>query len=125
MSTTLFDFQVEAGRKLIHLLDEKQFPVTSAFWLYRSDPDRWRLILASTLVDELGARAAYRRLSDAMKGFEGLSLLHQISLVSPNDELVSLLKKAVQTGQGVNPIRFSKNLIGDRYVEDAVIYRST
>lgn len=125
MSKTLLDFQVEAGRRLIELLDQKGFPVTSAFWLYRSEPESWRMILASPVVDELGSRAAYGKINEAMEGFEGLSTLYEVSLVSPKDELVSLLRKAIGTGQGVQTIRFSHNVIDGRYIEDAVIYRST
>jgi hypothetical protein len=49
--------------------------------------------------------------------------LQNISLVSPNDDLVKLLKAAIKTGPGVSNIRFTGNVINNVFIEDAYIYR--
>jgi hypothetical protein len=44
-------------------------------------------------------------------------------MVSPKHPLLQLLKGAIQTGPGINGIRFSRNMINGTYIDDAFIYR--
>ena len=51
--------------------------------------------------------------------------LRQITAVSPKDELVGRLRKAVRTGPGISSVRFTDNVIDNVLIEEAYIYRST
>ncbi len=126
---TLVDADMKAGEALLGKLDEADFNTKAAFWLYLSEPEEWRLFLALPLVDEKGPREAYKQVQSQLpklkeeleQGYE-LSL-QNISLVSPNDDLIKHLKTAVKTGPGVSHIRFARNVINNVFIEDAYIYR--
>jgi hypothetical protein len=78
------------------------------------------------LVDELGTRAAYRRLQEKTKGRVSPPVrLSEITLVGNRDPLVVLLRQAIQTGPGISRIRFTHNVINGVLIDDAVIYRLT
>ena len=125
-TTELVTDQIEAGRTLTSTMDKAQVQIRSAFWLYDTEAAEWRLVLAMPLVDERGPAQAYEEIRKALQSvsIHGL-LLRQIAVVSPKDELVSLIRKAIQTGPGLQSIRFTRNAIDNVLIEDAYIYRST
>jgi len=120
---------MKAGEALLSKLDEIKFNVRAAFWFYMPDSEEWRLIFASPAVDKKGPKEAYEKvqsqlpeLKEELEQDYELSL-QNISVVSPNDDLVKLLKTAVKTGPGVSHIRFARNVIDNVFIEDAYIYR--
>ena len=115
----LVEPQIETGRRLIEYLDERGMQPEAAFWLFSSDYDEWRLMLAVKEVDELGPRGAYKRFQDLETGVS----LNDVTLVSPNSDIVKLLRRALHTGKGISAIRLTGNVIDGTYIEDALIYR--
>ncbi len=124
---TLVRDWIEAGRVLTENLDQEGFHAVASFWLYESETRQWRLLLASPLVDQEGPTWAYEKIQKLLRSKPELKLLSldDISVVSPNYDLVKLLRVAVRTGKGVSGIRFTRNRINDQFVEDAYIYRLT
>jgi len=123
--TALVETDIEDGKKLVEALDKANFPVHSALWFYLSESDEWRFIVASSLVDENGPKDAYtqiqRVLAKLSKPF-GISLKN-ISVVSPNDDLIQLLRITISTGPGISGIRFARNTINNIFIEDSYLYR--
>ena len=126
---TLVDADMKAGEALLKKLDHINFDIKAAFWFYLSEPEEWRLFFASPAVDKKGPKKAYEKvqsllpeLKEELEQDYELSL-QNISVVSPNDDLVKLLKTAVKTGPGVSHIRFARNVIDNVFIEDAYIYR--
>lgn len=119
--------KIEEGRNLIETLDSAHFELTGALWFYLIDTNEWRLLLVSPLLDRLGPRRTYSKIQsvirDQMPSF-GISL-ENISVMSPNNKLIRLLKIAIRTGPEISEIRFSKNTINNVFIEDALIYRLT
>ena len=115
----------EAGEVLLKRLDEMKFDVKAALWFYMPDSEEWRLIFASPAVDKEGPREAYEKVQSQVHELDqhyDLSL-QNISLVSPSDNLIKLLKTALKTGPGIFSIRFTRNVINNVFIEDAYIYR--
>jgi len=119
---TLVDDDMKAGEGLLKKLDGIKFDVKAAFWFYLPELNEWRLIFASPAVDKKGPKEAYETVQSQLQDLKQLSL-QNISLVSPNDNLVKLLKAAIKTGPGVSHIRFTGNVINNVFIEDAYIYR--
>jgi hypothetical protein len=118
----------EDGKILLRQLDQDEFPVSSAFWYYSSEDERWDLIIASRLVREQGPLAAYRELGETMKRIQATDFSmdsSRVHLVDEKDFHPSLLRKAIKTGTGISGISFGMNVINGTLVEDAYIYRST
>jgi len=122
---TLVEQRIEAGGGLLKELDEAGFKVNSALWFYAPDSDTWLLILASPVIDEKGPKEAY---SSVQKVLANVSptlpiSLKEISIISPEHELIRLLRLAIRTGPGISGIRFSRNTINGVFISDAYIYR--
>lgn len=127
VTKVLVDRDLEAGRFLVEALDRDQVPVSAALWIYEPDEERYRLFVATTIYDQRGPLEAYRRVQSALEGIgsENRPSLSDINVVSPTDQMVVAIRKAIKTGPGISGIRFSRNTIDNVYVEDAYVYRLT
>ena len=119
---------IRAGKSLTLLLDENQFNVSASLWFYMSDINNWRFIVASSEVSSKGIKSAYEHVQQIISTIpenQPKITLKDISLFSPLDPLISLLKIAIKTGDGISGIRFSQNMINGILIDDAYIYRLT
>jgi hypothetical protein len=127
--TALVESDFKDGEILIKELDRTHINVHSALWLFDSEANNWRLIIASKNADFTSPKKAYIQINNALNSLErrGVSVgfsLENISVISPNHPLINNLNKAIKTGAtDIGSIRFSRNRIGDSYIEDAYIYR--
>ena len=123
----LTDDMVDGGAQLVRKLDEMGLSVPAALWLFDPEINEWRLLIASPSVSEAGPQEVYRRIEEARKslGQEGAQIpLSSIGLLPMNHELVGLLGIAMDTGNSIARIRFSKSSINGHFIDDALIYRS-
>ena len=123
--TTLVEKDIEAGKDLVMKMDEMDLKVTSAFWVYDSDSDIYRLVIAFPFYDENGPKEAYLKIRSVLDTFEepfsiSLSNIHALS---PSDKFIKNMSKAIRV-DGISDVRFSRNVIDGEYIEDALIYRS-
>ena len=123
----LVNSDIQAGKKLVEVLDKSKFLLEGALWFYSSESAEWHLLLVTKLVDIIGPKKAYIIVWEALNDLRseiGFSL-ERISVLSPKDKLIQLLRKAIRTDKGISEIRFSKNTINGVFIEDAFIYRLT
>lgn len=126
---------IARGAAVIRALDDHAVPVPAAFWLYQSEDQGWRLIVATTIVDDAGPLEAYRRVlklfDEALPDKRSIldpdyafdEVLDRLTLVSPNEPIVQLLGSMVRTGHELSGIRFTNNTINGVFIPDAFIYR--
>jgi hypothetical protein len=121
----LVEADLKAGETLLRDLDQQHLDVTAALWLYSSDSNEWRLVIASPLYDAQGPMVAYRTVQPLVESLKNRFdiALQNISMVSPSNPLIRLLGAAIQTGPEISHIRVSRNTINNQYIEDAYIYR--
>jgi hypothetical protein len=123
--TILVDKDIEDGRILIEALDRSKFIVDGALWFYYANSDEWRLLLVSPLVDKIGPKNSYAVIQSVIEDLTpriGISL-ERISVLSPRNDLIRLLRVAIHTDRGISGIRFTRNTINGVFIEDAFIYR--
>src|SRR5688572_25775430 len=109
---TLVDRRIHHGQRFLDALDAAGVPVESAFWLYTSEWDEWRLVFATPIVDEHGPLEAYRRLQAVFYADPEISFRFQsVAVVGTNDRRVRDMRAAFSTW----PAR-----LGDRF-EDRFI----
>jgi hypothetical protein len=123
--TSLVEKDIKEAKRLIKALDESEFEVRAALWFYLTESDEWRLLIASPFVEQNGLKKSYNFIQEVLAKLSPPSKisLKEISVLSPQDELISLLRVGIRTGPGISDIRFSRNVINNRLIEDAYIYR--
>ena len=120
----LTDQMIRTGASLVQALDQQNFNLDAALWLYLADTNQWRLLLASPAVHVEGPRKAYARLLHAIRNAHvpGVTL-NDLAVLDSQDPLIQVLKRVVRTGRDTSPRRISKNTINGHFIEDALIYR--
>lgn len=122
----LTDAMIDAGELLLRELDRLGVPLTSAFWLFDIEVNEWRLVFASPEAAKVGSLAIYRQLQSAVTALgPRISAVpfSSIQVMNEDAEIVHLLGLAVKTGDDIQRIRFSRNAINGRYIDDTLIYR--
>ena len=122
----LTEDMIEAGARLTAKLDEVGLSVAAAMWLFMTESNEWRLLIASPELPTSGPQAVYRKIEAARQALGdkvAATSMSVIGLLDPADELVQLFRTALKTGSGVSRVRFSKNAINGHFIEDALIYR--
>jgi len=121
----LVEKDINEGQRLIVALDKAGFQTKAAFWYYLTDSDEWRLFIGTPIEEQFGPIKAYGIIQNEIEKLSPpieLSL-KDISVLGSNDELISLLRIAVRTGPGISGIRFTRNVINNKFIDDAYIYR--
>jgi hypothetical protein len=117
---------IEAGAQLIAKLDAMSLPIVAALWLFDTEINEWRLLIASPERASSGPLGIYEKIQEARRALGEQAArvpMWLITLVDPNQELIRSFRKGMPTGEGISRIRFSKNVIGGHVVDDALIYR--
>ena len=123
---SLSEAMIKAGSELTRKLDELKWPVIASLWFYFPEENQWRLIFASPEVKKEGPKKAYKHVQEALSKLPENTPqtdLRDIAVVDAEHPLISLLRLAVSTGDGISGIRFSRNVINGHLIEDAYIYR--
>jgi hypothetical protein len=123
----LVEESVVAGEVLTRRLVDAKFPLVASFWLYSEESGRWRLTLASSLVDQRdkGPLKAYEQIQKLIRNDPALRslTLSDISVVSPRDDIVRALRTVLGPAANVNGVRLGGTRISDLIVEGAYLYR--
>jgi hypothetical protein len=123
----LVDAYRKDGEKLIKRLNDPAvgFKITTTLWYYLSEPEEWRLVIASPYVKENGPIKSYKLVNSMMdkinkKSRKKLAFSsREISVVNPDDPLINLLKGMVRHSTGIS---CSNCIINGFLVEGAYIY---
>ncbi|HXM46750.1 MAG TPA: hypothetical protein VN956_02700 [Pyrinomonadaceae bacterium] len=125
---SLSEQMISAGSDLIRRLDETGLKVSGALWFYETDSNDWRLIIVSPDVRAKGVKTVYEEVQSVVRATpddQSTISLKDISVVDSDDPLISLLKVAIKTDNGISRMRFSRNMINGTLIEDSYIYRLT
>ena len=122
--STLVEMDINEGKELIEALDKAGVSVQAALWIYLSEPDEWRFMIAIPMIDEEGPKKTYTYIQSILaKITQPTIALKDISIVSPNYDLIKLLKMVISTGPGIHGIRMKRNTVNNVFIEDVYIYR--
>ena len=125
---SLTERMISAGSELTRRLNEAGLVVSAVLWFYDPESNDWRLIVASPDVHSKGLKTVYKDVQSVLSTIpenQSVISLKDISVVDSSDPLISLLKDALTTGNGISGIRVSRNMINGTLIEDAYIYRLT
>jgi hypothetical protein len=115
--TALVDQDIEAGRQFVRLLDMIGIKAHAAFWLYRSDTERWRLVIVCDEAEK-GSRDLYLRTIKAGSTME----LGMVEFQPTSSRFYKHLIQEVHIEGSVEK-RIHNCAFNGIYIEDALIYR--
>jgi hypothetical protein len=126
-TTTLVDKNsIDLGRRVIASLSRAGIPVALGLWAFTSEPEEWRLTIATPVVDELGPLAAYSKVRKALQkaGIEDEFPLMHVFLRSPKDRVLRSLQKESHAlaNLGREDYRLVNASIEGSFVEEAYLY---
>jgi hypothetical protein len=115
--TALVEQDIEGGRQFVRLLDEIGIKAHAAFWLYRSDTERWRLVIVCDEAEK-GSRDLYLRTIKAGSAME----LGMVEFQPTSSRFYKHLSQELHV-EGSAEKRISNCVFNGLYIEDALIYR--
>jgi hypothetical protein len=121
---TLVNVDIESGAEVLKSLDQANLKVSVALWLFSPDHEDWFLVLASPEFDKVGPREGYGLVHSALNA-AGVPLERTpaLMILRMNDSLIRGLRRIFGKTKSVNGMRLGGQMIGDRFIEDAYVYR--
>jgi len=122
--TALVSLDIERGREVLDALEHAKLRVAIVLWVYLPEYEDWRLVLSARQFDSLDPREAYRRLHDSL-AVAGLTAekTPPVMILPMTDPFIRELRRLSGKTKSVEGKRLGGQMIGDRFVEDAYVYR--
>lgn len=120
----LVDKGIAEGQRLIDALKASNFPLDAALWRYKSEPEQWRLILATPVYDRQGQfNAIFEIISVFRQITPELKIdIEDISVVSAKDRLIQSLRELQRPGIDLSEMRLRDTPVYNGLLEDSYIY---
>jgi hypothetical protein len=120
----MVSIDVTRGSEILDALERAHLKVSVALWVLLSEFEDWRLVVSSRQFNTADPRDAYRLLHDSLSGVEAGSKKTPAILILPtSDRFIRELRRLIGKTKGVEGMRLGGQLIGDRFVQDAYVYR--
>jgi hypothetical protein len=115
---------IDMGMEIVDTLERKSLKVNVALWAFLSEYGDWRLILSSRQFDSVGLRNAYGLLHDALDAAGIIPERAPLAMIIPmSDPFIRDLRRRFGKAKNVEGMRLSGQMFGDRFIEDAYVYR--
>lgn len=122
--TALVGYEVDRGVKILTILDHSGIDVVVAMWAFLSEYDEWRLVLASPKFDDGRLQDAYGKLHKALDAAAfPLELTPTVVIMRTSDPFIKALRKIFGKAKSVEGMRLGGQTIGNRFLDDAHVYR--
>jgi hypothetical protein len=121
---TLVSFDIENGQQAIDALDKAGKSPIVALWAKLPDYENWRLVIASDHLDQKSQFSGYSEINDAMEK-AGIPSHRQpaIYLRPLGSPLIQALRRVFASTKDTYGMRLGGQTFGDKYLEDAFVYR--
>ncbi|MGD0499174.1 MAG: hypothetical protein ABSC23_12140 [Bryobacteraceae bacterium] len=123
-NTLLVNTDLDAGKRILKTLDEANVRVDVAMWASLQEYGDARLILASRQLDAMGLREAYGAVLRPLRN-AGLSVEERgtFMILRMKDPFIRDLRRIFARAKSVAGMRLGGQVFGDRFIEDAYVYR--
>ncbi|MHB1701534.1 MAG: hypothetical protein ACYCSN_15670 [Acidobacteriaceae bacterium] len=115
--------EIGAGSEIIQALDEAGMKVNVALWAVLSEYEDWRLVLSSSSFDGANPLKAYEAVGDVLRKRGIRTYQLPFMILRMKDPLISGLRKVFAKTRSVEGMRLGGQSFGDRFLEDAYVYR--
>jgi len=120
----LVNVDIERGTEIVDALEGANIRVNVALWAHLAEYEDWRLVLSARRFDAMDLRDAYGLLHDALAraGFT-VRKTPSILILSMSDPSIRELRRIFGKTKSVEGMRLGGQMFGDRFIEDAYVYR--
>jgi len=120
----LVSFDIENGKKAVDALDAAGKNPAVALWAKLPDYENWRLVIASDRLDQKSQFSGYSEINQALEKAGIPSHLQPAIYLRPMDSaLIKALRRVFGTTKDTYGMRLGGQTFGDKYLEDAFVYR--
>jgi len=121
---TLVSFDIENGERVVDALDKAGKPPNVAVWAKLPDYEDWRLVIASDRLDQSSEFSGYSEINEAIRK-AGIPFHRKptIFLRPMDNPMIKALRSAYASMSDNYGMRLGSQMFGDKYLEDAVVYR--
>jgi hypothetical protein len=121
---TLVNFDIENGDSIISALDSAGRGPKVALWAKLPDYENWRLVLASDRLDQRSSFSGYTEINEVLKA-AGIPIRRQPTLLlrPMNNPMIKALRRTFGTTKDTRGMRLGGQTFGDKFIEDAFVYR--
>ncbi len=118
------NFEIEQAERVLQALDAAGLPVQVALWVYLAEYGDWRLLLSSKAFDEIGRTDAYRLVREKLSR-SGVDVDDPptMILMRTNETFIKGLRRVYAKMKRTYGLRLGGLSFGDRFIEDAFVYR--
>jgi hypothetical protein len=122
--TALVNIDVSLGEEVLKALDAARIETNVALWAWLSEYEDWRFVLASRTLDREGLRRGYEMVNRATDA-AGIAINRapSILILKMTDPFIRELRRIFGKGASVNGMRLGGQSIGNRFVQEAYVYR--
>ena len=123
VKTSLVSPDIEKGAEILKSFDAS-LKVPVFLWASTDEHEDWRLIVAARKFDQLGVSEAYGYIREilAPKGLDARNT-PTMMILRTTDPFIKELRRIFGKSQSVEGMRLGGQLIGDRFIQDAYVYR--
>ena len=120
----MVSIDISRGSELLHVLDSAKLKVSAALWMFLSEYEDYRLVIAARQFDSPDPRDAYGLLHDVLRAAGITPQKTPTILILPTfDPFIRELRRVFGKTKSVEGMRLGGQMIGDRFVQDAYVYR--
>ncbi len=123
VKTSLVSPDIEKGAEILESFDAS-LKVPVFLWASTDEHEDWRLIVAARKFDQLGVSEAYGYIREilAPKGLDARNT-PTIMILRTTDPFIKELRRIFGKTESAEGMRLGGQLIGDRFIQDAYVYR--
>jgi hypothetical protein len=123
-ATALVNFDFENVETAIRALDAAGKELCVALWAKLPDYESWRLIIASEKIDQESPLIGYEQIVEALRNANiPMRRRPDILLLPMKSKMIEGLRSAFGAAKDVYGMRLGGQTFGDKYIEEAFVYR--
>lgn len=119
---TLVNPDILAGSQVLAALDKAGVEPNVALLMVTPEYGDWRLVLSSPSLDQRDQLKAYEKIAEILQN-KFVSAIPQILVLPVKDPFIRQLRKFFGKAKDVFGMRLGGQTIGNRFVENAYVYR--
>jgi hypothetical protein len=119
---TLVGLDIESGSHVVSELENAKLNPDVALWIVTPEYEEGRLVISSSKLDQTHPLRAYEKVAETLQGKLSHSL-PPILILRLKDPFIAQLRKLFGRTASVSGMRLGGQIIGNRFVSDAYVYR--